>query len=116
MILTMTDDNGLLKVTNDRHVPGDTNTSDDGGSGPGNPNPLVPKGPRDLNRSRRIGLSRVVCTVCRSSRDQGLTLHKPGCNVDEMNERYGTPKWVREVTGPLAKNQTSRDVDWLPRG
>jgi hypothetical protein len=112
MLLTMSEDNGMIRLTADRHVPGDSKVTDDSGSGPGNPNPLIPKGPRDLHRSRRIGMSRTVCTVCGSARDQGLTLHKPGCTVDEDAEKYGTPKWRRERTGPLSTRQTSRDAGW----
>ena len=112
MILTMSDDNGLISVTADRHVPGDSKVTDEGANGPGNPNPLIPKGPRDLFRSRRIGLSRTVCTVCNAVRDQGMTHHQSGCNVAEAHERFGTPKWRRETTGPIENNQTSRDTGW----
>lgn len=112
MIITMSGSNGMLSVTADRHVPGDTDTTNEGGAGPGNPNPLVPKGPRDLVRSRRVGLSRTVCTVCGATRDQGRTLHKSGCNVDHVHAKFGTPKWRREVTGPMTTRQTSRDVGW----
>jgi hypothetical protein len=106
------DTSGMIHVSADRHVPGDSKTTDDGGNGPGNPNPLIPKGPRDLFRSRRIGLSRTVCTICGSIRDQGLTVHKPGCTADAAAEQFDTPRWRREVTGPIAKNQTSRDTGW----
>lgn len=112
MILTMNADDGMLQVTADRHIPGDSNVVDDAGSGPGNPNPLIPKGPRDLARSRRIGLSRTVCTVCGATRDQGRTLHKSGCTVDAAVSEFGTPKWRRETTGPIAVNQTSKDTGW----
>lgn len=112
MIVTMNDDGGMLTVTADRHVPGDSDTSAEGLGGPGNPNPLVPKGPRDLTRSRRVGLSRTVCTVCGAIRDQGRTFHKSGCNVDAAHAEYGTPKWRREVTGPIETRQTSRDTGW----
>lgn len=108
----MSDEDGLIKVSADRHVPGDSKVTNDGGTGPGNPNPLIPKGPRDLFRSRRIGLSRVVCTVCGAVRDQGLTVHKPGCDVDWDVYDFGTPKWRRETTGPLTSRQTSRDATW----
>lgn len=112
MILTTKDDNGILNMTADRHVPGDSNVIGDEASGPGNPNPLLPKGPRDLYRSRRVGLSRTVCTVCGSTRDQYRTHHKPGCNVDELVAEFGTPKWRRETTGPMETRQTSRDKGW----
>lgn len=112
MILTMSDNDGLITLTADRHVPGDSDTVGNDATGPGNPNPLIPKGPRDLHRSRRIGLSRTVCTVCGAIKDQGLTFHKPGCNVDAAAEQFGTPKWRRETTGPIAVNQTSRDTGW----
>jgi hypothetical protein len=112
MILTMSAYNGIIQVTHDRHIPGDSRVTDDGAGGPGNPNPLVPKGPRELTRSRRIGLSRTVCTVCGAIRDQGLTLHKPGCTVDDDAVKFDTPKWRRETTGPLDRNQTSRDTGW----
>lgn len=117
MILTMSDDNGLISVTADRHIPGDSNTTpDDGTNGPGNPNPLVPKGPRDLFRSRRIGLTRVVCTACRAVRDQGYCHHKSDCTIDEWSSRYGTPKWSKERTGPIPNNATSRHTGWYSDG
>jgi hypothetical protein len=112
VILTMSADDGMIKVSADRHVPGDSKTTDDGGNGPGNPNPLVPKGPRDLFRSRRIGLSRTVCTVCGATRDQGLTVHRSGCDVDQKVVYFGTPKWRYETTGPMTTRETSRDTGW----
>lgn len=112
MILTESYENGMTSITADRHVPGDSNVTSDGPGGPGNPNPLIPKGPRDLHRSRRIGLVRVVCTVCGAERDQGLTLHKPGCSIESAADEFGTPKWRRETTGPLSTRQTSRDTGW----
>jgi len=116
MILTISDNDGLLTASADRHVPRDSRTTDDGSSGPGNPNPLMPRGPRDLNRSRRIGLSRTVCTVCGAIRDQGLTLHKPGCTADELEREFDTPKWRREETDPIPKNMTSKHTGWHTAG
>lgn len=112
MILTMSDDSGLIQVTADRHIPGDTNTVGNDANGPGNPNPLVPKGPRDLFRSRRIGLSRTVCMICGAIRDQGLTFHKPGCTAEACCDQFGTPRWRRESTGPIDRDETSRDTGW----
>jgi hypothetical protein len=108
----MSEDNGMVELSADRHVPGDSNVTDDNGSGPGNPNPLIPKGPRDLTRSRRVGLSRTVCTVCGAIKDQRRTFHKPGCNVHAAAEQFNTPRWRRERTGPIANNATSRDTGW----
>lgn len=70
------------------------------------------KMPVDLARSRRVGLSRIVCQACGSTKDQGLTHHAPWCPAPLMADRIEGYAWERETTGPLAPNQTSADVGW----
>lgn len=64
-----------------------------------------PGAPRDLERSRRVGLSRIVCSDCGGVRDQGHLHHEAGCEADYT-------LLVRQTTGPLAANQTAADVGW----
>jgi hypothetical protein len=56
-----------------------------------------PGAPRDLARSRRVGLSRTVCADCRAVKDEGYCQHENWCLGEE-----GFPGgFRRETTGPL---------------
>lgn len=58
-----------------------------------------PGAPRDLARSRRVGLSRTVCVDCGAVKDQGYCKHAPGCWTSD--DEGSTRRFVRETTGPL---------------
>lgn len=49
-------------------------------------------GPRDLERSRRVGLSRTVCAECGGILGEVVMSHAQGCTSTERR---------RETTGPL---------------
>lgn len=49
--------------------------------------------PRDLERSRRVGLSRTVCDECGGVKGEVILRHAPGCSASGQRRR--------ETTGPL---------------
>lgn len=62
--------------------------------------------PADLERSRRVGLSREVCEECESVRGiNGVTTHAVACPVPDNSYR-------RETTGPMRNGVTSADTGW----
>lgn len=63
--------------------------------------------PGDLMRSRRVGLSRMVCKSC------GATIDNSVCTHDaSYYHGSGRTEFVRETTGPMLSNETSADVGW----
>lgn len=64
--------------------------------------------PRDLQRSRSIGLSRIECSSCHAVLDNGVCHHDQRCLADPRDEG----RWWRRTTGPMAVDETSKDVGW----
>jgi hypothetical protein len=61
--------------------------------------------PVDLARSRRVGLSRQVCSEC------GAIRHGAGDRVTRHDGRCSTPAvWERQRTGVLTIGETSTDL------
>jgi hypothetical protein len=70
------------------------------------------RGPRDLMRSRNVGLVRDVCSRCGVTRGpEGRTTHRGGCQAVAQVDPQPM-RWVREQTGPITARQTSRDTGW----
>ena len=64
--------------------------------------------PVDLTRSRRHGLTRIVCRACGAPYDQGICRHDASMpHGDAPYER------VRIKTGPMLANETSNDTGWM---
>lgn len=67
-------------------------------------------GPKDLERSRRVGLRRAVCEECGAPRfnvGDSITQHSVGCSVPNV--------WVKQRTRPLLNGEQSTDdrIGWL---
>ena len=61
--------------------------------------------PYDLTRSRRHGITALVCSKCGAFKDQGICRHEKGCPAGPYDE-------VRIGTGPMKVDQTSNDTGW----
>lgn len=81
----------MAASTTDQHG-GETYDIGRGPSGRGN------RTPKDLYRSRRVGLVRSACPECGAIHDQGFTVHEGTCSYAVETYR---PEWKREKTGPL---------------
>ena len=62
--------------------------------------------PADMKRSRRVGLSRDVCSECGGVKHEQSTRHERYCSVP------GTR--IRQRTGPLHTTQRPFDYEWRP--
>lgn len=65
--------------------------------------------PVDLGRSRRVGLTAMVCSECGAHEHEGLTRHRLDCTKDFADDPWGH---IRYRTGPIAAKQTSVDTGW----
>jgi hypothetical protein len=64
--------------------------------------------PEDLVRSRRAGITRLVCSECNAVQGTGMTSHDAGCSCP------GT--WERERTEALSYADPQMEVRKLPGG
>jgi hypothetical protein len=60
--------------------------------------------PMDLTRSRKVGLTRIVCSSCGAAYDQGYCRHNP---ADHTHAHKVVIK-----TGPMKPDQTSTETGW----
>lgn len=60
--------------------------------------------PRDMSRSRRVGLSRTVCDECGSAKGEQMLSHEPGCTAAGGRRR--------ETTGPLHAAVVAAVAGW----